>query len=119
MAKLTDPEILTCYCNALANWRYAGYIVFERDAEHGLRRHLPRIMQQDFQEMLFNFVTNEGGEIDQVAETREEWRDHWSHHFDLRPIVDGVKIYVETRLKYSMPEDPDDPVIFVVNIHPA
>ena len=40
MAKLTDPEILLCYRNALRNWRYEGFVVFEKDAAEGLRKHL-------------------------------------------------------------------------------
>jgi hypothetical protein len=40
MAKLTDPLLLTCYQNALRNWRFNGYIVFEKEAVEGLRRHL-------------------------------------------------------------------------------
>jgi hypothetical protein len=60
MARLTDPEILTCFRNALANWRY-----------------------------------------------------------DLRLNVKGHLVYVETRLQYRDPTDPDDPIIQVVNIHLA
>lgn len=59
-----------------------------------------------------------GGEIDQVVETRPQW-NFWSHHYDLRLTINGRLVYVETRLKYNNPADPDDPVIFVVNIHLA
>jgi hypothetical protein len=52
-----------------------------------------------------------------VAETRENWRDQYSHHYDLRPVIEGRKLYVETRLIYSKPDDPDDPVIYIVSIH--
>jgi hypothetical protein len=119
MAKLTDPEILRCYENALKNWRYDGFVVFEKDAAEGLRRHLPGQTQKSVKELLFKFILMEGGDVDQVTETRENWRDRWSHHYDVRPVVDGVKMYVETRLFYTKADDPDDPIIYVVNIHPA
>jgi hypothetical protein len=119
MGKLTDPEILACYRNALANWRYDGYIVLTPPAEECLRRHLPGYAPRAFGELLFRFVIQENGDIDQVVEAREEWRDQWSHHYDDRPIVGGFKLYVETRLRYNNVSDPDDPFIVVVNLHPA
>jgi len=119
MGKLTDPEILACYRNALANWSYYGYIVFEPQAVEGLRKHFRGYKEKEFKELLFNYAIRDGGDIDQVVESREPWREQWSHHYDLRPIVDSVKVYVETRLRYSKPDDPDDPIIYVVNIHPA
>ena len=73
--------------------------------------------QRDFVRRLRDFVQT-GGEIDQVIATRPEW-NVWSHHYDLRPTVNGRVLYVETRIKYSNPSDPDDPVITVVKIHLA
>lgn len=119
MVRLSDVEILTCYTNALRNWTYEGFVVFEKDAAQGLRKHLEGITQKGFKELLYRFVVIEGGQIDQVVENRENWRDKWSHHYDLRPMVGGLKMYVETRLSYSKPDDPDDPVIYLVNIKPA
>jgi len=119
MATLTDPEVLSCYHAALRNRRFEGYVVFMKDAAEGLRKHLEGHNQKGFKELLYEFVLEEGGEIDQVVERRENWRDEWSHHYDLRPMIDGVRIYVETRLSYSDPSDPDDPVIYLANIKPA
>ena len=116
MAKLTDPEVLTCYRNALANWRYYGFVVFSPLATEWLDKELgdsPRL----FAERLHDFVAA-GGEIDQVVETRPEW-NVWSYHYDLRLTVNGRLIYVETRLDVRDPADPDDPIIKVVNIHIA
>ena len=118
MSTLTDPEVLFCYRNALCNWKYDGYVVYMKDAAEGLRRYLVGFSQKGFKEVLYQFVDS-GGEIDQVVELRENWRDKWLHHYDLRPLIDGVKIYVETRLIYTKPSDPDDPVIFLANIKPA
>jgi hypothetical protein len=119
MATLTDPEVLACYHNALRNWRFEGYVVFMKDAAEGLRKHLGGHSQKSFKELLFNHVVGNGGEIDQVVEQRENWREEWSHHYDLRPEINGIKFYIETRLSYSDPSDPDDPVIYLVNIKPA
>jgi hypothetical protein len=119
MATLTDPVVLTCYKNALINWRFEGYVVFMRQAAEGLRTHLSGHTQKGFKQLLHDFVITHGGRIDQVVETREHWIDLWSHHYDLRPQIGGTKIYVETRLKYIRPSDPDDPVIYIANIHPA
>jgi hypothetical protein len=82
----------------LANWRYYGYIVFSPQAVEGLRKHLKGQTEKDFKELLCRFVIQEGGRIDQVIENREECRDQWEHHYDLRPIVNGIRLYVETRL---------------------
>jgi hypothetical protein len=64
-------------------------------------------------------VVEQAGEIDQVEETREQWRNKWDYHYDLRPVLAGIKLYVETRLHYRNANDPDDPIIYVVNIHRA
>lgn len=117
MARLTDPEKLGCFTNAISNWRYAGYVTFTRLADEWLRRGLDGFSQRRFAELLFEHI-NGGGEIDEVVETRPEWSMH-SHHYDLRPTVEGRTLYVETRLIYADPNDPDDPVVHVVNIHPA
>ena len=47
----------------------------------------------------YRFVCEDNGEIDQVKETRN-WEpcNRWEYHYDLRPTINGVKVYVETRL---------------------
>ena len=75
MARLTDPETLSCYRNALANWRYRGFINFSRIAEEWLRDQLGGMTQITFARLLWDFVQS-GGEIDQVVETRLEWLAH-------------------------------------------
>ena len=117
MARLTNPEILSCYRNALANWRYLGFVAYTKLAQDWLQRELPGMTPRAFAEMLNQFVRN-GGEIDQVVETRPEYTTY-SHHYDLRPTWKGRKLYVETRLDYRDPSDPDDPIVNVVNIHDA
>jgi hypothetical protein len=120
--RLTDPEKLRCYCNALENWRYDGFIQFKPLALEELDRELNGIAQRDFRRLLHDFVQN-GGEIDQVVESRNiETREEWigdGFHYDLRPVIGGKKVYIETLLEYRDPNDPDDPVIRVVRVKPA
>lgn len=117
MAQLTDPETLACYRSALANWKFRGFMVFSRIAEEWLRKYLKGMSQISFAHMLHEFV-EDGGEIDQVVETRQEWSTY-SHHYDLRPTVNGQVLYVETLLDSHNGPDPDDSIITVVNIHLA
>ena len=55
----------------------------------------------------------------QAKEDRERWRNIWEYHYDLRPTINGVIVYVETRLSPEDFSNRDDPVIIVVNIKPA
>ena len=119
MAKLSDPVILGCYLNALSNWRYEGYVVFTEIAAEWLHLNVAGCSQKRFAEMLHQFVSKDGGEIDQVVETRPEWSGHHEFHYDLRPLIEGCRLYVETRLIYTNPNDPDDPLVHIVNIHLA
>jgi hypothetical protein len=58
-----------------------------------------------------------GGEIDEVTEKRSEWRDLHEFHHDLRFEIQGVSVYIETRLIYRLPVVDDESSIIVVNIH--
>ncbi len=103
--------------NALSNWRFTNYIRFTRLADEWVRSEMEGHTQKSFGELLFLFVSA-GGEIDQIVERRPEWSMH-EYHYDLRLIVDGRRLYVETRLIFSDPDDPDNPQILVANIHDA
>jgi len=87
MARLTDPVILSCYRNALANWRFLGFVDFTKLAQEWLQRELSGMLPRAFAELLHRYVRG-GGEIDQVVETRPEYTIY-SHHYDLRPTVKG------------------------------
>jgi len=119
VARLTDPEVERCYRNALANWQYNGFVVYEKDAADWIRANLDGVSFREFSRLLNEYVVCHGGEIDQVVERRFNWINKWSHHYDLRPTIQGVRLYVETRLHYRDFNDPDDPVIFVVHVKPA
>ena len=117
MPPLTDPERLQCYRNALKNWRYTNYIVFERLAWDWLRSNLPRTYSQRQIARLLHEYVEAGGVIDEVNETRNPWRNFYAFHHDLRVTIGGRLVYFETRLDYKNPNDPDDPTIRVVNAH--
>jgi hypothetical protein len=119
MPPLTDPERSRCYLNALANWRYDGFIVFGKDADRWFRAELPDHSHRELARLLYEHVKANGCTcVDEQVETREEWRIHAFHH-DIRLRVAGRLIYFETRLIYRDPDDPDDPLIQVVNAHDA
>ena len=59
----TDPEILMCYRNALANWRYDGFVEFLPIAADWLNKEIGE--SRDFAHRLHDFVAA-GGEIDQL-----------------------------------------------------
>lgn len=117
MPPLTDPERLRCYRNALKNWRYSNFIVFERRAGEWLRANLLGVYSQRQIARLLHEHVEAGGQIDEVKETRDPWRNFYAFHHDLRVRIEGRLIYFETRLDYKDPNDPDDPTIRVVNAH--
>jgi hypothetical protein len=120
MPPLTDPERSQCYLNALANWRYDGFITFEKDAYRWLRAELPDHSVRELGRLLYEHVLANGCTcVDEQVETRERWRDLHPFHHDIRMPVAGRLIYFETRLIYRDPYDPDDPLIQVVNAHDA
>ena len=101
MARLTDPDTLAKYIQALSEWDIEGAIELAGRAPEGLRTTLQGVTVKYFKECLNDFVVNQNGEIDQVKENREPWRDQWEWHYDLRPTINGIKVYVETRLTQS------------------
>lgn len=118
MARLTDPILLGRYQQALRDWKLDGAIELIGRAHEGLRNTLEGVTVLEFKRSLFEYVCQQNGEIDQVGEEREAWRDKWEWHYDLRPTVNGVMLYVETRL---FPEftSKKDPVIYIVQVKPA
>jgi hypothetical protein len=115
MAPLKDPERLRCYRNALKNCNYDGYVEFKERAWSWLLAAFPGCARREIAKLLHEYIEG-GGEIDEQIETREEWKQHQFHH-DLRVRIRGRPVYFETRLIYRKPDDPDDPIIHVVNAH--
>jgi hypothetical protein len=120
MPPLTDPERSQCYLNALKNWKYAEFIRFEKDAFRWIRAELRNYSTREVGRLLYEHVLENGCScVDEQPETRERWRDLHQFHHDIRMPVAGRLIYFETRLVYRNPNDPDDPIILVVNAHEA
>jgi hypothetical protein len=114
MARLTDSDILARYKQALAEWRVEGAIELVGRAHEGLRTTLEGVTVKYFKEVLYRFVCEENGEIDQAKEEREPWRKDWEWHYDLPPTINGVKLYVETRLFPESFSSRQEPIIRVV-----
>ena len=118
MARLTDPVLLARYQQALADWSIEGAVELIGRAHEGLRTTLEGVMEKYFKEALYQFVCEQGGEIDQVKEQREPWCKDWEWHYDLRPTINGVRVYVETRLFPESSSSDKEPIIYVVQIKP-
>jgi hypothetical protein len=117
MAPLSDPVLLAAYKNALANYRYEGYVRWSEVAQNWVRKELGGYTVRAIAQRMCEYVSYGGG-IDQVQENRPEWC-HYRYHFDLRFKLGDRRLYVETRLEFRDPSDPDDPVILVANVHDA
>jgi hypothetical protein len=117
MARLTDPERLRAYQNALGNWAFTGYVRFKltEQSRRWIRQTLG-IAVNDIGRLMQEHVAA-GGQIDEVRETRPEWSSEHEFHYDLRFTIEGVPVYVETRLHDFRPFVPDRPWIQVVNAH--
>jgi hypothetical protein len=115
MADLIDPVRLNAYRNALANWRFEGYVQWKEVARDWVRARLDSISPVEIARLMHEHV-EQGEAIDEVVETRPEWANS-RFHYDLRLEVHGLRLYVETLLFFEHPDDPDDPWIKVVSIH--
>lgn len=54
-----------------------------------------------------------GGQIDQVVERREIWRDHYAYHYDFRITIGNRKTYIETVLNVTS----TGPTVTIVSMH--
>jgi hypothetical protein len=118
MPPLSDPERLNWYQNALENWKYEGYVLFENDALDWLRAELPAYASRQIAELLYRHVAEHGwGCVDEQPETREQWRGIHEFHHDLCVRIEGRLVYFETRL--IILRKSNDSIIAVVNAHDA
>lgn len=85
-------------------------------AHRWVRRELDSASLKEVSRLMFEYAAG-GGEIDEVVETRPEWRDLHEFHHDLRIPIQRKLVYIETRLNYRSPFVADDSSIVVVNIH--
>jgi hypothetical protein len=119
MARLTDPDTLARYKQALIEWAVTGAIELQGRAPEGLRTTLEGVTVRYFKECLFRYVCKEDGEVDQVKEQREPWCKCWEWHYDLRLTINGIRVYVETRLYPESFSSDAEPTILIFQIKPA
>ena len=119
MARLTDPDRLAAYLDALNNWAVDGCVSFDRFSKEGAKylRELGA-KQRELKELMYDYVAA-GGEID---EAREKNKDNvkkygFEFHHDLRFLINGRLVFIETRLDYRVPVETLESTIFVVNVH--
>jgi hypothetical protein len=114
MAPLTDRSVLAKLLEALSEWDCDGFIQWKRLPAEWLRKNLKGWTPKGIGRLMHEHVAG-GGEIDQVKETREEYRHLHQYHYDFRIPVAGQIIYIETRLD----DTKMGPTILVVNMHAA
>lgn len=120
MARLTDPDRLAAYLDALENRGVEGCISFDKLSKEAARylRELG-VKQRELKELMHEYVST-GGAIDEV---REPSRDsEFDFHYDLRMMIGGKRVYVETRMEPDYPRVPVESLestIYVVNVHDA
>ena len=119
VARLTDPDRLNSYTDALCNWRFENYIQFQLTEQSfcWVRRELDGISLDDIKRLMYEHVVVEGGEIDEQRERRPEWSQQYEYHHDLQLVIQGKPVYIETRLHARVPFVPDESWILVVNVH--
>jgi len=115
---LTDSDRRRAFLDALRNWECTGYITFELTEQAGrwVRKTFENTTLKEISRQMHLYVEG-GGEIDEVVEQRTEWRDLYEYHHDLRFEIQGVRVYIETRLFFKLPIVDDESSIIVVNIH--
>lgn len=112
MARLTDLELLALFREALSEWRADGYVVWKKLAAEWLRKELEGHTQKSIARLMHEHV-EAGGDIDQVKERRERYRDLYEFHFDFRLNIDERRVYIETTLDNTR----TGPTITIVNMH--
>ncbi len=58
-----------------------------------------------------------GGTVSQIRETREEWRDRYKYNDKVIVPIEGFRHGPYVEMVFSDDEDPEDPVITLVNAH--
>lgn len=112
MARLTDQTLISLIREALSEWRADGYVVWKRLPAEWLRKELDGQTQKSVAKLLYDHVIA-NGEIDQVRERRERYRDQYEFHFDFRLTIDGRPVYIETVLD----EFRTGPTLTIVSMH--
>lgn len=112
MAPLKDDLIRDAFLEALSNWNRSGYVDWRRVPSEWMRKNIDGHTLQSVAGLMFLHVLA-GGEIDQVRETREPWRNVHDLQYDFRFRIGGRKIYIETVIDISKM----GPTVTIVSMH--
>ncbi len=111
--------VMKAFASARGVWGYvAGYVEWIDDNAIAIARSkladLDGLTPEEVRKMSIDLV-NDGLEVIQSRETRDNWAEFPFKYFVRMPI-DGVpwRVYVEFRLNDS---DPDDPAVHIVSAH--
>lgn len=91
---------------------FDGYVLWHSRPAAWVFEELDGMTTREFVAIMQKFV-QQGGEIDQVVETRDDYT-YWRFHYDVRMPVSGRLLYVETVLDQKA--KVDDCEIFIVNV---
>jgi len=114
MAPLSDKEMIAKFLEALKEWNVDGFIQWKRLPTEWVLKNTEGLSTKAVGRLMYEHVVD-GGEIDQVVETREDYRNLYPHHYDFRIPIAGRLIYIETRLD----DTKMGPTVYVVNVHDA
>jgi hypothetical protein len=115
--RLTDPDRLAAYRDALRNWTFfVDWDSLPERAHRWIRRELGAIKHKEIGRLMYEYV-EAGGEIDEVPEKDPDWATEHEFHYDLRFTIGDVRVYIETRLHFEPPFAEEKAWIEVVNIH--
>ena len=111
MSRLEDPEILAQITEALglAARGVDGYVSWKRIAWEWVAKNLDGETHQSMAAHLLAYI-EAGSKVDQVVE-RRGFDDRF--HYDFRPRILDLDVYVETVLRISC----TGPTLFVVSVH--
>ena len=112
MAPLVNREIINAFRAALSEWHSSGFVVWMRRPAEWLRENLDEENIRSVSRLMFEYLEN-GGQIDQVVERREIWRDQHEFHYDFRITINNRKTYIETVLNVTS----TGPTVTIVSMH--
>lgn len=110
MTPLGYAEIVDKFLTAFKEWSSGG-VSWKRVPAEWVRKNLDNVTPEAINNLLLEHIAH-GKEINQVEETREEYRHH-QYHYDFIICVCGRRIYVETTLV----DHKMGPIVTVVNVH--
>ena len=113
MPPLREPAEFDRYKAVLEeSGRFRGCIQWKQIAAEWVREHLDAHTQKSVEWLMYEHR----GDVYQAKESRPEYRDRYSYHYDFLIPIDGRVIYIETVFEPGVSDDAAR--IRVVSIHP-